>query len=71
MIKIEKCKDSRKCKCNNFEEVINVNWLITLKKIDVEILDNWRVLISKLHIVDSNKSRLKIMLISFATSIRE
>jgi len=39
-IEIKECKSSRRRKCDDFEEFIDVNELIVLEEIDVEILND-------------------------------
>lgn len=42
-----------------------------LEEIGVEILDDWRVLMFRLRIVDSDKLRLEIMMTSLEANVRE
>ncbi len=44
---------------------------VRLKKIDVEILDDWRVLIFRLRTADSDELRSKIILTLLEANIRE
>lgn len=48
-----------------------MNWLMMLEEIGVEILDDWRVLMFRLRIVDSDKLRLEIMMTSLEANVRE